>query len=248
MKSLMGMSHGGNSELLGLANMHTDGDIGALSNTINNFLVSVSSDLPRLTETRHICQHTDPLPAAFTISVKETEDALNKVKVNKATGPDNIPPWILRDFSHILAAPLVAIYNSCLREGVLPSLWETATIVPLPKKHPPLSVENDIRPISLTPIACKVFESIVLKWVDSVVRARTDCRQFGSISGTCTIDILVEMVHQWYQATDTQGAYVRILLLDFSKAFDLINHTILIDKLQTMGLRLILLHGWGPSC
>ena len=42
MKSLMGMSRGGNSELLGLANMHTDGDIEALSNTINNFLVSVS--------------------------------------------------------------------------------------------------------------------------------------------------------------------------------------------------------------
>ena len=83
------------------------------------------------------------------------EDALNKVKVNKATGPDNIPPWILRDFSHILAAPLAAIYNSCLREGVLPSLWKTATIVPLPKTHPPMSVEKDIRPISS--IACKVF-------------------------------------------------------------------------------------------
>ena len=110
MKSLMGMSRGGNSELLGLANMHTGGDMEALSNTINNFLVYVSSDLPRFSETHNICQHTDPLPAAFTISVKETEDALNKVKVNKATGPDNIPPWILRDFSHILAAPLAAIY------------------------------------------------------------------------------------------------------------------------------------------
>ena len=53
------------------------------------------------------------------------------------------------------------------------------------------------------------------------------------------------MVHQWYQATDTQGTYVRILLLDFSKAFDLINHTILIDKLQTMGLPFHLVRWMG---
>ena len=123
------------------------------------------------------------LPAEFIINVTDTEVALEKVKVNKATVPDNIPPWALKDFSHLLAALVRAISNSSLMEGVLPKLWKTATVIPLSKKHPQDTVENDIRPISLTPILAKVFESLVLKWVDSCVKPQIDDRQFGVWQG-----------------------------------------------------------------
>ena len=80
-----------------------------------------------------------------------TEAALANVKTNKATGPDKFPSWIVRDFAQQLAGPITSIFNSSLREGVLPKLWKTATVIPLPKKRPPESIENDIRPISLRP-------------------------------------------------------------------------------------------------
>ena len=102
---------GGDSEMVSLANRHTDGDIQALVNRVNDFLVSVSSDMPRLTGNHPVFQLQEPLPAAFSISVGGTMAALRKVKVNKATGPDNIPAWILRDFADELAAPLASIYN-----------------------------------------------------------------------------------------------------------------------------------------
>ena len=236
MKALMGQNQGGSTELQGLANLHTDGEVGKLADSINDFLISVSDCMPRLTKSHDIFQPMEPLTDKYIISIRETESALRKVKVDKAMGPDNVPAWILRDFAHILAGPLTAIFNSSLREGVLPSLWKTATIIPIPKKHPPKTIEKDLRTISLTPIVCKVFESIMLKRVDETLNHKLDTRQFGSISGTCTTDALVEMVHQWYQAMDTNGTIVRILLLDYTKAFDLINHEILISKLKAIGI------------
>ena len=168
--------------------------------------------------------------------MEDTEAALNRTKINKATGPDNIPPWILRDFSHILSRPLAAIYNSSLREGVLPDLWKTATVVPLPKKHPPTVIEKDIRPISLTPIVAKTFESLVLRWVDAIITDKIDPKQFGCMKGTGTTDALIELMHKWFQATDKPETFIRILLLDYTKGFDLINHNILLEKLLNMDI------------
>ena len=99
----------------------------------------------------------------------------------------------------------------------------TYTVVPVPKKHPPGSLENDIRPISLTPILAKVFEAIVLNWVDDVLTPQLDEWQFGGLAGTGTTDALVEMVHTWCEATDKPDTFVRVLLVDYSKAFDHIN-------------------------
>ena len=108
----------------------------------------------------------DELPDQYVIPVLKTFEALCNVKVRKATGPDNIPAWLLKSHAEVLAPPLTAIFNNSLREGVVPIEWKTANVIPLPKRNPPVSIEKDIRPISLTPIAAKVFESIVMKWID----------------------------------------------------------------------------------
>ena len=102
----------------------------------------------------------------------------------------------MKECSHLLAAPVTAIFNCSLRECVLPTLWKTATVIPLSKKHPPVTIENNIRPISLTPIIAKVFESLVLKWVDIYVKPQIEDKQYGGMAGTCTTDALDDMLHK----------------------------------------------------
>ena len=108
------------------------------------------------------------------------------------------------NYAHLLAAPVTAISNSSLRVGKIPDLWKTAPVVRLPKKHPPGSLENNIRPISHTPTLAKVFEAIVLNWVDDVITPQIGERLFGGLAGTGTgtTDALVEMVHTWCESTD----------------------------------------------
>ena len=128
------------------------------------------------------------------------------MKMNKATGLDEIPAWILRDFASILSKSLAATFNSSLREGVIPDMWKSANILPLLKTHPPRSIASDLRTISLTPIIAKVFETVVMKkWFNEKIADIVDENQFGGIPATNTTDALIGMTHQWYQATQTNS-------------------------------------------
>ena len=89
-----------------LANKYSNGDMDSLVSPMKRLFVSVWADLQRLQSSHPIFDANEPLSAEFVISVTDTEVALQKVKVDNATSPDNIPPWVLKDFTHILAAPV----------------------------------------------------------------------------------------------------------------------------------------------
>ena len=119
----------------------------------------------------------EELSDQYVINVFTTLKALDSVKIIKATGPDNIPAWVLRNHANVLAPPLTAIFNKSLREGVLHMELKMANVLPLPKTNPPASITKKIRPISLTPIAAKVFESIIMKWANDAIEGEIDAKR-----------------------------------------------------------------------
>ena len=194
MKKRMGTSCEGNSDMQGLANKHTEGDMCSLVNSINEFFVSVSEDLPsRLQASHSIFDASDPLPvpAQYTISVNVTGTALANVKINKATGPDKIPPWMVKDCAQQLAGPVTS--NSSLREGVLPKLWKTATVIPLPKKRPPESIDNGIiRPV--VEYACPAWHTNLPKYLSYNIEL-IQKRCMKTIFPGCSYDAISEMTN-----------------------------------------------------
>ena len=82
---------------------------------------------------------------------------------------------MLKWHANSLVAPLTSIFHCSLREKVLPTVWKSANIISLAKTMPLMSVKTDIRPIYLTPIAAKAFESIIMNNVDdSVCECKVD--------------------------------------------------------------------------
>ena len=93
----------------------------------------------------------------------------------------------------------------------LPSIWKLADVTPLPKRKPIKEIKKDLRPISLTPCISKLAEDFVvtLLYVKPAVLYMLDPSQFGAIPKSSTTLALLEMLHEWTQGTDGNGATIR---------------------------------------
>ena len=209
-----------------------------LPDTINKYLGEVTQNIPVLDHTLldSLRYSLEQIPSEYIVDVADVYALLSKVKVHKSMGPDGIPHKILRDLSDVLAPPLTAIINSSLRQGIVPLQWKQSRIVPVPKVFPPCSVENDIRPIAVTNVLAKISETVVGRFFNDVFDDVCDFNQYGSVRGRSTTFALLKVMHDLFNASDVSSNIIRVLFVDFSKAFDLIDHNILFRKFIGNGI------------
>ena len=111
-------------------------------------------------------------------------------------------------------------------------------VCPLPKVSTICDFTKDLRPISLTSTLSKLAEGIIIdKELKHTVLKSIDSRQYGFIPGSSTTFALISMLHEWLSSTDKSNSAVGIVLLDYKKAFDLVDHTLLIAKLFSLGTK-----------
>ena len=151
----------------------------------------------------------------------------------KTQGSDSIPGWLLKMNADLWAPLIMYIMNTSFREGWLPLSWKEADIVPGPKQRPIQDVNKHLRPISLTPILSKIAEDYFVRdFVMPTVLKKIEKKQNGTIPKSCTTYALDSMFHNWHISSDGNAAAIRLVLFDFCKAFDLIDHNIVVRKLS----------------
>ena len=172
-------------------------------------------------------------PPSFVVSFHDVRRSFARLNERKAAGPDNISPRILKLCSFQLAVPFCDIFNWSLETAVIPQCFKKSTIIPVPKKMSPQSL-NDYRPVALTSVIMKCFEFLFKIHMQSLLPDGFDKYQFAYRKNRSVEDAVSILVHEILQHLESKNAYVRVLFIDFSSAFNTIIPSKLIEKLLVL--------------
>lgn len=150
--------------------------------------------------------------------------------------PDGIPQVLFKRLARYLAEPLYLIFQRSYCDGKVPRYFTQSVVTPVFKKGSRTQI-NNYRPVAQECVACIVFEKMLVKHITRHLseNALWDSQQHGFIKGKSTATQLVEMTHEWSLLIN-QGKCFDVIYFDFSKAFDRVDHRLLLDKLMQVGI------------
>ena len=156
----------------------------------------------------------------------EIVNGLDCLNSTGCVGPDGVAPVVLNKCAHSLWEPLLYLFNGSLSSGIFPEIWKKSFIVPIFKA----GRRSDItcyRAISILSTIPKLFESLVKSRIEFHIKNKLSSRQHGFTQGKSTITNLMVFSSEVFDTVGSCGQ-VDVVYIDFSKAFDRLDHKILI--------------------
>ena len=159
------------------------------------------------------------------LSIRQVWNSLKDLK-RTATGPDNIPFWIWKDYAELFAPIITHVWNLSLSTHTWPDAWKRANINPLPKIDIPKE-DSDFRGINVTPVIARAFEKVVYHIrAKTVIESNLSPTQFAYRQGGNCTNALITIQHHIYKHLEAIQC----------KAFDSVNRNILSAKLKQLPL------------
>jgi hypothetical protein len=197
---------------------------------------NIEQFLSASTESSMMIEPTDPI---------EIDNIIKGFSNNKAAGYDNILSKIVKSVSYSIARPLTILFNLSFETGIFPDQMKIAKVIPLFKSDDK-RVINNYRPISVLPIFSKIIEKLMHKRLSKFLDKNKILTQsqYGFRRGRSTELAILNMIDKVTEAVDQKNDCVGVFL-DLSKAFDTIDHGILLRKLYLLGIRGVVNNWFG---
>ena len=212
-----------------------------MAEVFNDFFATIGLNLaseiqPSTIEPEFYLQPTDTTFFLKTPSPSTVCKLLNQLDAKKATGLDRIPCKLLKLSSSIVGPSLAYIFKSCIDAEIFPNEWKIAKVTPLFKKGSKRELGN-YRPISVLPLISKIFEKIIYRQLYDYLQDNSllNTYQSGFRSMHSTLTALLETTNNWSINIDN-GLLNGVLFVDLKKAFDTIDHEIILRKLANYGV------------
>lgn len=172
----------------------------------------------------------------LSIAIKEATD-------NPNYGPDLVPLYFIKRCDPSIIQKILVLFNKSLASGIFPDIWKVAYIQPIHKKGDKNLVTN-YRPISILSALPKLLDKLVCEKLSNVLLDLIVKEQHGFIKGRSTLTNLL-VFNDFIKHAFSEGSQVDSIYMDFSKAFDSVQHPLLLAKLSNMGIRGTLLNWLG---
>ena len=233
-------NHKSKNNLIHLINQETRQGIpeSETAQYINDYFSSVGAQLSsklsqEWSNTCHI------YPKQFQLMRVNTDDVINVIKnidISKSSGIDYISSRFIKDAFLAIVEIITHLFNVSINSGCFPTEWKIATVVPIPKNGDPTDI-NNLRPISILPLPGKLLEKIVHNQYMTYLEQHNilDEMQGGFRKNKSTISTIVGLTDDLYTSIN-QGDTTSVVFIDFRKAFDSIDHQILVAKIATTGV------------
>ena len=210
-----------------------------IADHINQFFTDIGPNLAK--DSNMDWNYTGKMCAESLTHIETTSEEIieicKTININKASCVNNVSSEILRDVFLAVPDQLCEFFNNCFNVSAIPDNWKFAKVTPLPKGGNDQLVSN-YRPISLLPLLSKMIEKIVHKRLYEHLSEYDllDKRQGGFRPGHSTSSTCAYFTEDLYTAINNKEITIAVFI-DAMKAFDTVNHQILINKLQNYGIR-----------